>query len=105
MLRIVNKIPSYVYLASFIGGAAVTYILNPFGKEKKKNSKNPRGLINCKNDCFINVILQSLAASNKVTEWLVNNKTNSSSLFDTLADIIIRINRLESVDNEKLNIL
>jgi ubiquitin C-terminal hydrolase len=68
----------------------------------------PRGLINCKNECFINVILQSLAASNKVTEWVIKNKSNSNktptSLIDTLADIIIRINKLESVESEKLNI-
>ena len=53
------------------------------------------------------MILQSLAASNKVTEWLINNKLNSASstsLFDTLADIVIRINRLECVENEKLNV-
>lgn len=105
MFKVINKVPSYVYLATLIGGAAVTYIFYPIGKEKKKNNKNPRGLINCKNDCFINVILQSLAASDKVTEWLVNNKTTSNSLFNTLADIIIRINRLESVEDEKLNIL
>jgi ubiquitin C-terminal hydrolase len=76
----------------------------------------PRGLINCKNECFINVILQSLAASKKVTKWLLMNKSStvsSSSLFDTLASIVIRINRLDlqlnsitdSVDtkNSKLN--
>lgn len=66
---------------------------------------HPRGLINCKNDCFINVILQSLAASDKVTDWLVQNKGKSNSLFDTLADIVIRINRMETVEDEKLNIL
>jgi len=109
----------------------VTYILYPITKEKRRNYKltgsycdvskhqlaimnlcsfhlyiqgYPRGLINCKNDCFINVILQSLSASEKVTKWLVANKSSSNSLFDTLADIIIRINRLESPDDEKLNV-
>ena len=58
----------------------------------------PRGLINCKNECFINVILQSLAASKKVTKWLLINKSStvsSTSLFDTIASIVIRINRLD----------
>jgi ubiquitin C-terminal hydrolase len=120
MLKILDKIPTIAYAAGFVGCAVISYILYPQSKSKKSIKKGiyiyisililisltltnktkkgcPRGLINCKNECFINVILQSLAASDKVTNWLLKNKSSSSTnLFDTLAMIIVRINRLES---------
>lgn len=101
MLKFFEKIPSVAYVAGFIGCAVVSYVFYPQSKSKKHLATLkgfPRGLINCKNECFINVILQSLAASQKVTKWLLINKSStvsSNSLFDTIASIVIRINRLD----------
>jgi ubiquitin carboxyl-terminal hydrolase 30 len=112
MLHVVRKIPPYAYLAGVLAGATAAYLLyTPApSKSKLKNARlhgHPRGLINYKNECFINVILQSLASSNKVAEWLIKNSqsqsqshsvslsSNSSTLFNTLATMISRINRVE----------
>lgn len=73
----------------------------------------------------MNVILQSLSSSHKVTDWLINNRStsslsvanktnstkNSASLFDTLASIVAKINRIDlfnfsdtsDAKNKKLN--
>ncbi|RNA36726.1 ubiquitin carboxyl-terminal hydrolase 30 isoform X2 [Brachionus plicatilis] len=103
MLRLLREIPTYAYIAGLVGAAA-TYVLytpSSSGKKRRKNlneSAFPRGLINYKNECFINVILQSLASSNKVTEWLVHNRIKSISihtnLFDTLCQAIAGINKI-----------
>lgn len=94
-------IPTVAYLAGFVGCALISYVLYPQSRNKKHHANGyPRALINCKNECFINVILQSLAASKKVTHWLLSSKSDSmssKSLFDTLTSIIIGINRLENV--------
>jgi ubiquitin C-terminal hydrolase len=59
-------------------------------------SDYPRGLINHNNECFINVILQSLSASGKVHDWLQQcskQSPNSTSLINILAKIAQKINR------------
>jgi ubiquitin C-terminal hydrolase len=111
MLNLLKQVPAYAYLAVGLVGATATYLFyeptysfilsnssnkNDSSKSRKgKLQLHPRGLINHRNECFINVILQSMASSNKVIEWLVFNKPQSSFLFDTLSKIIALINRLE----------
>jgi ubiquitin C-terminal hydrolase len=115
MLSILRRVPTYAYLAGTILGVTASYLLyTPSNsKSKLKNAKlqgYPRGLINYKNECFINVILQSLSSSNKTVEWLLNASrsvsitanSTATTLFDTLTKIISRINRLEiSRDNSE----
>ena len=103
MLRLLKEIPTYAYIAGLLGAAATYILYTPESSSKSKQkhldkSVYPRGLINYKNECFINVILQSLASSNKVTQWLVHNRINSTSikttLFDALGTVIAGINRI-----------
>jgi ubiquitin C-terminal hydrolase len=111
MLKLLKQVPTYAYLAVGLVGATATYLFyeptyshmltNSSKKSDRENLRkrklemHPRGLINHRNECFINVILQSMASSNKVIEWLVVNKPQSSCLFDSLSKIIALINRLE----------
>lgn len=101
-----KHIPPYVCVASCLIGATAVYVLYPSKLEKKKVRKEyPRGLYNNHNECFINVILQSLASSGKVTNWLTanahTNNTDTSSLFYVLNKIIKKINRLNHHDDER----
>ena len=77
----------------------------------------PRGLINPRNECYMNVILQSLAASRHVYKWLASRLEasgnggggdtpgwNSSSILAwTLSRIIATINRTEFNRNNNSN--
>lgn len=108
MYKILKQIPIYGYLTAGLVGATVSYLFyeptyffikSASNKKKLDENQNPRGLINHRNECFMNVILQSLASSSKVVEWLVLNKPQSSSLFDTLSKTITLINRLESTNS------
>lgn len=110
MLHLLPNIPSYIYIAGILGATA-TYVLAPsaLGLSSKSKSRKaaqngyPRGLINYKNECFMNVILQSLAASVKVTEWLLRSSRLSPtqpSLVNILAETVASINRLDLDDND-----
>lgn len=113
MLRSLSKIPAYAYLTAGVIGVTATYLFyTPSTSKKKSKNANlngyPRGLINYKNECYINVILQSLASSNKVTDWLFNRTkqkttvtgTPSFNLFETLSGIISKINRFRNDEND-----
>ena len=39
MLKILGKVPLYVYFASLVGGVAMTYIFYPTSNQKRKSSK------------------------------------------------------------------
>lgn len=108
MLRILKEIPTYAYVAGLLGAAATYIFYSPSSSDKKKRQHPnecayPRGLINYKNECFINVILQSLASSNKVTEWLVHSRIKSTciktNLFDSLGQVIAAINKIGTTVN------
>lgn len=62
----------------------------------------PRGLINESNECFINVIVQAIAASCKTSEWLRSNASTTSKMFDTLFKLVSMVNRvwLEVIEEE-----
>jgi ubiquitin carboxyl-terminal hydrolase 30 len=115
LFDVLRKIPPYAYLAGAIAGVTASYLFYTpsYSKSKSKNAKlngYPRGLINHNNECFINVILQSLSSSNKTIEWLLNStrstpvlsNSKATTLFDTLSKIIVRINRLE-INKDKEN--
>ena len=56
-------------------------------------------MINYSNECFINSLLQSLAASDVVKKWLMQNTSSQDycvNLFDTLSSLCVKINREEN---------
>ena len=68
-----SGILGYVAVAS-LGAAALFYVLGPslIPNEDFHTLKRHEGvgLLNSANDCFINAVLQALAASEKLTEYL-----------------------------------
>lgn len=116
MLRALKNIPAYMYLTVGAIGATASYLLYPaVSKNRRKHSSAngadgfPRGLINYRNECFINVILQSLAASNKFTQWLASSEralvaasSTPTRVFNTLLSIMCGINRVKPEDGSQL---
>lgn len=108
--QIFNKIPSYVFISGAVIATAAAYVFYPSNDSNKKRKSfkqksNPRGLLNYNNECFMNVILQSLSSSENVTNWLskYSNLNTTGNLFSTLMDILKKINRSDDVLNEEQN--
>ncbi|XP_027205535.2 ubiquitin specific protease 30 [Dermatophagoides pteronyssinus] len=101
----------YIVGVSTIGVVSLAYVLFGFSTDSSKKKLYIRGLKNVKNNCFINSILQSLASSDSMVQWLnqtattrINNSNNNDNfnLIRQLSFICDKINNKIDCDRSEI---
>lgn len=100
----------YIFGVSALGAGVVAYVFfgpSPAHMKQLRSSRNAtiRGLQNVKNNCFINSILQSMAASQSLVTWLncanITARQNGK-LIQQIATLINKINQNNNLEEEVL---
>ena len=65
-------------LAAAVASAATLYITlgGGFGKPSKRRLKGPRGMVNTGTGCYMNAVIQAMASTQSILDWLREDPTN-----------------------------
>ena len=100
MIDSIRRIPVAAALLAFTSLATVCWVLLGSPNLPKKRVRGPRGLANYGRACYMNSVLQALASSSIIENWL---SKSSSSLQQSLLKCLKVLNRQEDDPNEEVS--
>ena len=100
MIDSIRKIPVAAALVAFTSIATVCWVLLGSPSFPKKRVRGPRGLANYGKACYLNAVLQALASSSVIENWL---SRSSSPLQQSLLKCLKVLNRQEEDPNEEVS--